>query len=93
MFHRGYVRKYFKVLNRAFLHCFIRDFDQFCAQFPSVNQKMNNRCKNRVFPVSGLCAILRLMCKVAHLAALTLSLVSVLSSRKAYFIEHVRYGT
>ena len=30
---------------------FMRDFDQFWAQFLSVNQKHNLRCKNQAFPI------------------------------------------
>ena len=35
---RDYVRKYFDVQNRAFPDCFMRDFEQFCAQFLCLNQ-------------------------------------------------------
>ena len=68
---RGYVRKYFNVQNRAYMCGLMRNFDHFCAQFLFVNHIYSNRCKNRVFQVK----IMRdLMCKIAHYAALTLSL-------------------
>ena len=46
-----YVRKYYAVQNCAFLYYFMRNFDQFCAQFLSVNQIHNLGCKNRAFPI------------------------------------------
>ena len=43
--------EHINVLNRVFLYCFMRNFEQLCVQYLSVNQIINNRGKNHAFPV------------------------------------------
>ena len=55
---RGYVRKYYDVQNHAYLCFFMRDFEQFYAQFLSVNQIHNLRYENGAFPIKIMCVFL-----------------------------------